>query len=100
MKNYRRYFLFIIFLQFYPSFVWGKEFRLAPSISFNNTYNSNSLISANEIKRDFVTTLSPDVEMVNRTGRFNTDLLVRLDRLYFAGNRDLYATNQKYKGQI
>ena len=100
MKNYRRYFLFIILLQFYPSFVWGNEFRLAPSISFNNTYNSNILISANEIKRDFVTTLSPGVEMVNRTGRFNTDLLVRLDRLDYADNRNLSATNQMYNGKF
>ena len=100
MKNYRRYFLFIILLQFFPSPVLGNEFRLAPSISFNNTYNSNILISANEIKRDFVTTLSPDVEMVNRTGRFNTDLLVRLDRLDYADNRNLSATNQMYNGKF
>src|SRR3989304_9082580 len=100
MKNYWSYLLFIILLQFYPSFVWGNEFRLAPSISFNNAYNSNILISANEIKGDFVTTLSPGVEMVNRTGRFNTDLLVRLDRLDYADKRGLSATNQMYKGKI
>src|SRR4030067_2815224 len=100
MKNYWRSLLFIILLQFYPSFVWGNEFRLAPSISFNNAYNSNILIAANEIKGDFVTPLSPGVEMVNRTGRFNTDLLVRLDRLDYADNRDLSATNQMYNGKV
>jgi hypothetical protein len=100
MKNYSRYFLFIILIQLYPSFVWGNEFRLAPSISFNNTYNSNILISANEIKKDFVTILSPGVEMVNRTGRFDTDLLVRLDRLDYADNPDLSATNQMYNGKF
>src|SRR4030067_3862188 len=100
MKNYRLYLLFIILFQFYPSFVWGNEFRLAPSISFNNAYNSNILIAANEIKGDFVTPLSPGVEMVNRTGRFNTDLLVRLDRLDYADNRDLSATKQMYNGKF
>src|SRR4030067_3205216 len=100
MKNYRLYLLFIILFQFYPSFVWGKEFPLGPSISFNNAYNSNILISANEIKGDFVTTLSPGVEMVNRTGRFNTDLLVRLDRLDYADNRELSAGTQMYNGKV
>ncbi len=99
MKNYS-YFLFVILLQFYPSLVWGNEFRIAPSISFNNTYNSNILISANEIKRDFVTTLSPGVEMVNRTGRLNTDLSVQFDRLDYADNRNLSATNQMYNGKF
>src|SRR4030067_1465804 len=100
MKNYWRSLLFIILLQFYPSLVWGNEFRLAPSISFNNAYNSNILISANEIRRDFVTTLSPGVEMVNRTGQFNTDLLVRLDRLDYADNRELSAGTQMYNGKV
>jgi hypothetical protein len=100
MKNYRYSIPFVVLLSFCSSVVWGNEFRIAPSVSVNNTYNSNILLSAEEIKSDYVTVLSPGVEMVNRTGRFNTNLLLRWDRLDYADNRDLGATNQMYNGKF
>ncbi len=92
--------LVVLLLITCPAFAWGNEFRIVPSLSVKEEYNSNVLFSPSSIKRDFVTTLSPGVEMVNRTERLDTDLSVRLDRLEYADNRALSATDQMYDGKF
>src|SRR5271157_2998914 len=100
MMYYWRYLLVVIVLLSCPLLVWGNEFRLVPSISVKEEYNSNILLSTDSEKSDFLTTVSPGVEMVNRTDRLDTDLLVRLDRLEYLDNRDVSATNQMYNGKL
>jgi len=100
MIYYRRYFLIVIVLLFFPSLVWGNEFRLVPSISVKEEYNDNVFFAANDIKRDFVTTISPGLEMVNNTEKLETALLVRLDRFDYADNREFSATDQLYNGKF
>lgn len=98
--RFRWYFIVVVLLQLYPSLVWGNEFRLVPSITLKEEYNSNVLLSTSIIKSDFVTSLSAGVEMVNRTDRLDTDLLLGLDQLEYAGNQGLNATNQVYDGKL
>ena len=96
-----RLFIGIILLIFYPSLVLASDFSLVPSISFKEEYNSNILLSTDSAaKRDFLTTISPGVEMVNRTERFDIDLLARWDQLEYADNSDIDATNQMYDGKF
>jgi outer membrane scaffolding protein for murein synthesis (MipA/OmpV family) len=97
--NYRWfYLLFVLLIQFSPTLVWGFEFHLIPSIAIKEEYNSNILLSPTDVKGDYITILSPGVEIVDRTERLNTDLLVRLDQLEYADNHYLSATNQTYSG--
>lgn len=83
-----------------PAFAWGDEFRFVPSMSVKEDYNSNVLFTTNNTGRDFITTLSPGVEIWDSTGRLDTDLLFRLGRLEYAKNSDLDATNQTYDGKF
>ncbi len=93
--------LFIMsLLVFFPAFAWGDDFSILPSISVQEAYNSNIFLTATNIRRDFITTLSPGVEMVDRTGRLDTDLSVHLDQLEYASSKGLNATNQTYKGSL
>ena len=100
MTYYRRYLLVAIVLLSCPSLVWGSEFRLVPSISVKEEYNSNILLATDNTKSDYITTIAPGVEMVNRTDRLDTNLLVRLDWLEYADNRDASGTNQRYNGKV
>jgi hypothetical protein len=100
MMYYRRYFFLVIVLLSFPSLVWGNEFRLVPSISVKEEYNDNIFFAANDIKRDFVTTISPGLEMVNNTDRLDTYLMARLARFDYADNRELSATDQLYNGKF
>jgi hypothetical protein len=100
MMYYRHYLLVVIVLLFCPSLVWGNEFRLVPSIFVREEYNDNVFFAANDIKRDFVTTISPGLEMVNNTDRLDTYLMARLARFDYADNRELSATDQLYNGKF
>ncbi|HTR45126.1 MAG TPA: outer membrane beta-barrel protein, partial [Thermodesulfovibrionales bacterium] len=92
--------LIIILLVSCPAPARGDEFRVVPSLSVREEYNSNILLTTGDARRDFITTISPGVEIVDRTARLDADLQVRLDRLEYADNRDLNATNQTYSGRI
>jgi|SRR5208283_130270 len=98
-KNISLCSLWLLVLLF-PAFAWGDDFSLTPSLSVQEAYNSNILLSATDIRKDFITTLSPVVEMVDRTGRLDTDLLLHLDRLEYAENQGLSGTNQLYNGTL
>ncbi len=92
--------LVIVLLQLYPALAWGYEFHLEPSITSKEEYNSNIFLSADNVKSDFITTLSPGIRMVDRTERLDTDLTLGLDRLEFVQNPDFSATNQVYQGKF
>ena len=98
--SYRPILFVIILITAYPAFSWGNEFSLVPSLSVKEEYNSNILFSTNDKRTDFITTLSPGIEMVNNTERLNTDVLARLDRLEYVKNNNLSSTDQTYKGSL
>jgi hypothetical protein len=78
----------------------GDEFRLVPSFAVREEYNSNIFVTQDDPERDFVTTLSPGVEIIKRNERLDSSFLIRLDSINYAENRDLDATDQTYKGRI
>ena len=100
MMNNRRYLLLVIVMLSFPSLVWGNEFRLVPSISVKEEYNDNILFDTDGAKKDFITTISPSLEMVNNTEKLETDLLARLNRFDYADNREFSATDQLYDGKF
>ncbi|MGO9951318.1 MAG: hypothetical protein ACLPN1_03795 [Dissulfurispiraceae bacterium] len=98
--SYRSILLIIFLLAVCPAFAWGDEFRIVPSLSVKEEYNSNIFFSTNDKKDDFTTTLSPGFEMVNNTELLNMDVLARLDRLEYVNNKDLDATDQTLNGSL
>ena len=98
--SYRLILLVIIMLAACPVFVWGNEFRILPSISVKEEYNSNVFVTPNDKKDDFITTISPGLEIVNRTERLDTDVLIRMDRIEYISNKDLSTTDQTYNGRL
>jgi hypothetical protein len=82
-----------------PGQVLGDDFRILPSLSVREEYNSNLYFSASDIKRDFITTLSPGVKLIEKTERLNSELLAQIDRREYIDNRELNATDQTYKGK-
>lgn len=97
---YRLGLLVFILLVAGPVLTWGNEFRIVPSLSVKEEYNSNIFLSSNEKTKDFITTLSPGIKMVNNTERLSTDVLVKLNRIDYTSNRDLSTTDQTYNGSL
>ncbi|MFH2044506.1 MAG: outer membrane beta-barrel protein [Pseudomonadota bacterium] len=102
MMNRKFIYLILTFTIFIviPSAVRSDEFKLIPSVTALEEYNSNVFFGYDNIKSDFVTTLSPAFELVNRTERSNANVKIRFDHNHYANNRDLNATDQLYQGKF
>lgn len=99
---FRRLILIIIIVLSlsWPSLLPANDFRLVPSISLKEDYNDNIFFTKENVRSDYLTTISPGIELVNRTGRLDANLLVRLDRIEYMDNRDAAGTNQTYSGKV
>jgi len=85
-----------------PALVWGNEICFVPNLAANEQYNNNILLvtNAGNVMNDFITILSPGLDITDKTARLDTMLSLRLDELYYARNNDLNATNQSYSGSV
>ncbi len=98
-KNYCFILAVLSFIFAVPS-ARGDEFRLVPSIAAREEYNSNVFVSSIDKRTDFVTTISPGIEVVKRNERLDTSARIRLDSINYTDNRDFNATAQTYNGSI
>jgi hypothetical protein len=85
-------------LVFYSIPVWGGEFRLVPSLAVREEYNDNIFYTQDYRKHDLITTLSPGLEITDRTERLDADISARLDQLYYSDNHEVDATNNLFNG--
>jgi len=99
IRNFVTLFLFLLAC---PALVRGNEICFVPNLAVNEQYNNNILLvtNAGNVMNDFITILSPGLDMTDRTARLDSMLSLRLDELYYARNNDLNATNQSYGGSV
>jgi hypothetical protein len=78
----------------------GGEFRVIPMIAVKEEYNDNLFFDADDITRDFITTISPGLKLENNSERLNAGLIARIDQRLYADTDDLNATDQFYQGNL
>lgn len=78
----------------------GDEFKLIPSVGVKEEYNDNIFYSEKDRVDDFITTLTPGLELVNRTEKADVNLLARIDVLRYADTRELDHIDQNYSGRL
>ena len=61
-------------------------------------YNDNIFFTSDDTVNDFITTLSGGLKFLNQTERADLQLSAILERLLYAQEKDLNATDQYYKG--
>ena len=61
-------------------------------------YNDNIFFTSDDTVNDFITTLSGGLKFLNQTERTDLQLSAILERLLYAQEKDLNATDQYYKG--
>jgi opacity protein-like surface antigen len=89
-----------IFLVLFSGEAKGDEFKIIPSLSTKEEYNDNIFFSQDDRKKDFVTTFSPALELIDRTERLDLNLSARVNVLRYWSNRDLDSVDQFYRGRI
>jgi len=76
------------------------EFDIVPSIAVKEEYNDNIFLTAAGQTSDYITTLSPEIELEQRTARLNMSLTGRLVGLLYAENHALNHIDQDYSGRV
>lgn len=79
---------------------FGREWRITPSAELKQEYNDNIYFAINDIKSDYITTLSPKLELARKTERMDFSLSGKADGRGYLRNDELNALDQTYHGSI
>ncbi len=91
--------LFASIVAFIPEgAAFADEFRLMPGVSLREEYNDNVFLDARNQTRDFITTISPGLEVYDKTERFEGNVTGRVAKLLYADNSNLDHLDQFYAG--
>jgi hypothetical protein len=78
---------------------WSDEFKILPSLAVTEKYNDNIYLSTSDRQKDWITVLSPGLQLVERTERFDFKADGRLDYNNYQDLKDISALDQFYNGQ-
>ena len=83
-----------------PGGARAEGFNLIPNIALREEYNDNIFFSVEDQESDFITTISPGLNIFDRTERLDFALTGRLDGIYYADLSALDAVDQHYGGKL
>jgi opacity protein-like surface antigen len=78
----------------------GDEFRVVPSIAAKDEYNSNIFFTTGARTDSFIITVSPRLEVSDRTERLDVLLDAGADRLFYSTDEELDTWDQRYRGAL
>jgi len=79
---------------------WGDEFRFTPSLGAKDEYNSNIFFSTSDRTDSFILTVSPRLEVSDRTERLDALLDAGVSQLIYSSDRELDTLDQRYRGAL
>jgi len=78
----------------------GDEFRFTPSLGVKDEYNSNIFFSTSDRTDSFILTVSPRLEVSERTERLDALLDAGVSQLIYSSDRELDTLDQRYRGAL
>jgi predicted porin len=92
--------IFVLVLS--PFCALGDETKLTPSIEAKQAYNDNVFFdSRREYKQeDFISTLTPGLELTNKSERMDARLKASLPLVYYADLKELNSVDHNYSGSL
>ena len=83
----------------FPDGVIADEFKIIPSISVREEYNDNILYTSHDEIDDWITTISPGLEIIERTEQLDLNLSATVSPIYYADHSDFDEVDQNYKAR-
>jgi len=83
-----------------PAGVLADEFKLIPSISVREEYNDNIFFDDTQEIDDWITTISPGLELIDKTERLDLNLSARGHGVKYGQSDELDDFDQDYSGNI
>ena len=95
---------FALLLSLFLSLLLGEaksdEFKLIPSLGLSEQYNDNLLLTERNKKDDFITSISPGLELSDRTERLDLNLSGHVSGLVYARNEELNDIDYDGRGRL
>jgi hypothetical protein len=85
---------------FHPGEVRGAEFKLIPSLALQGEYNDNIFFTSKNKVDDYIATVTPGLELIDRTENLDLNLLGRVPILRYLDNTELNHVDQNYRGRV
>ena len=80
----------------FPSVSGADEFKLIPSIAVREEYNDNIFYSYHDEVDDWITTVSPGLELIERTEQLDLNLSATVSPIFYADHSDWDDVDQNY----
>ena len=80
----------------FPSMSGADEFKLIPSIAVREEYNDNIFYSYHDEVDDWITTVSPGLELIERTEQLDLNLSATVSPIFYADHSDWDDVDQNY----
>jgi hypothetical protein len=78
----------------------GDQFEINPSLTVRGEYNDNIFFSSEDEEDDYILTIKPGIELIQRTERFEGMLSGEVAPFFYADNSDLDDADQDYRGRV
>lgn len=99
LTSFLLFFLLLLAPWFTTSAV-ADERKVIPSIALQQEYNDNLNFSSQTRVKDFITTVSPALELRNKTERLQAGMKMQLDSSYYHDNQSLNSIDHNYSGNV
>ena len=83
-----------------PAGALADDFQLIPSLTVRGEYNDNIFGSDDDEEWDFITTISPGLELIQRTQRLDLRAAAKVSPFFYSDNSDLNDVDQNYRGSV
>jgi hypothetical protein len=90
----------MLILSFLLPDVHGDQFEVKPYLAVRGEYNDNVFFLSEDEADDFILTIKPGIEVIERTERVDAKLSGEVAPFYYADNSDLNEVDQDYRGRI
>jgi len=84
----------------FPDAGGADEFKIVPSIAVTEEYNDNIFFDDRGEIDDWITTISPGLNLINRTEQLDLNISARGDSIKYGQNDDLNNFDQYYTGDL
>ncbi|MBW2012086.1 MAG: hypothetical protein JRI32_10795 [Deltaproteobacteria bacterium] len=93
-------FLFIVIVFLHLEETRGDGLNITPFVALEQEYNDNIFFDDDDETNDFIATISPGLELIERTERLDTRLSAQINNLIYYDNDELNSVDQYYTGRL
>jgi len=90
----------LLFAPWLTASALADERKVIPSITVQQEYNDNLYFSSQIRDSDFITTVSPALELINNTERLQAGIKMQLNGVYYHKNQNLHSIDPDYSGTL